>query len=66
MSFEPHPVKTEAAAHGVTLEAKNGHVLGYGASASYKLPVGDYYLKPAVAFAGNVKTGDTEYMDGTS
>jgi hypothetical protein len=43
----------------------NGHVLGYGVSASYKLPVGDYYLKPAVAFAGNVKTGDTEYMDGT-
>ena len=43
----------------------NGHVLGYGVSASYKLPVGDYYLKPAVAFAGNIKTGDTEYMDGT-
>ena len=56
-------VKTEAAAHGVTLEAKNGHVLGYGASASYKLPVGDYYLKPQVAFAGNIQNAEFDYPD---
>jgi hypothetical protein len=41
----------------------NSHILGYGASASYKLPVGDYYLKPQVAFAGAIKTADTPYTD---
>ena len=43
----------------------NGHVLGYGVSASYKLPVGDYYLKPSVAFAGDITTADYDYVDGT-
>jgi hypothetical protein len=41
----------------------NSHILGYGASASYKLPVGDYYLKPQVAFAGAIRTSDTSYLD---
>ena len=41
----------------------NSHVLGYGASASYKLPVGDYYLKPSVAFAGAIETADAPYTD---
>ena len=41
----------------------NSHILGYGASASYKLPVGDYYLKPQVAFAGAITTADTPYTD---
>jgi len=48
---------------GSTVTTTNGHVLGYGASASYKLPVGDYYLKPSVAFAGAVKNGEFDYDD---
>ena len=48
---------------GTAISTTNGHVLGYGASASYKLPVGDYYLKPAVAFAGAIKNGEYSYGD---
>ena len=46
-----------------TIDTTNGHILGYGASASYKLPVGDYYLKPQVAFAGSIENGEFDYDD---
>ena len=55
--------KDNGAPADFAIPVTNGHVLGYGASASYKLPVGDYYLKPQVAFAGNVQNGEFEYDD---
>ena len=63
LDAEVKAAKAKGAPADFTIPVTNGHVLGYGASASYKLPVGDYYLKPQVAFAGNVQNGEFEYGD---
>lgn len=55
--------KNKGEAGKVARNRYNSNILGYGVSASYKLPVGDYYLKPQVAFAGAISTADTPYED---